>query len=115
MIQWLLVGAIVGSTAAADVLQSLEMRRHPHSGVRATARDLWRRPLLLVSIVCMALSFFSFIALLSVADLSFAVPATAASYVLETLLAKWMLNEHVDSRRWTGALLVTCGVALLAV
>src|SRR5262245_35371716 len=29
MIAWLLVGMIVASTAAADVLQSLEMRRHP--------------------------------------------------------------------------------------
>jgi drug/metabolite transporter (DMT)-like permease len=113
--RWLLVLAIVGATAGADVLQSLEMKRHPESGVRSTARRLFRRPLLLWSIVCMAVSFFSFMALLSVADLSFAVPATAASYVVETLLARWILKERVDSRRWTGALLVACGVALLAV
>ena len=43
----------------------------------------------------MAVSFFAFIALLSVADLSFAVPATAASYVLETVLAKYLLKEPV--------------------
>jgi drug/metabolite transporter (DMT)-like permease len=112
---WLLVGAIVASTAGADVLQSLEMKRHPESRVRSTMWKLFRRPLLLLSIACMAVSFFSFMALLSVADLSFAVPATAASYVVETLLAKWILKERVDSRRWTGALLVACGVALLAV
>jgi uncharacterized membrane protein len=63
----------------------------------------------------MAISFFSFALLLRIADLSFAVPATAASYVVETLLAKWLLRERVDVRRWTGALLVACGVALLAV
>jgi uncharacterized membrane protein len=63
----------------------------------------------------MAASFFLFMVLLSMADLSFAVPATAASYVVETLLAKWMLKEQVDSRRWAGSVLVTCGVALLAV
>jgi drug/metabolite transporter (DMT)-like permease len=71
--------------------------------------------LLLLSVVCMAASFFLFMVLLSMADLSFAVPATAASYVVETLLAKWMLNEHVDSRRWAGSVLVAGGVALLAV
>ncbi len=76
---------------------------------------LFRRPLLLLSVGCMAVSFFAFMALLAVADLSFAVPATAASYVVETVLAKWILKERVDSRRWAGALLVTCGVALLAV
>ena len=115
MTRWLLVFAIVGATAAGDVLQSFEMKRHPQSGVRATAGGLFRRPLLLLSIGCMAASFFSFMALLAIADLSFAVPATAASYVVETLLAKWILKERVDSRRWAGALLVTCGVALLAV
>ena len=115
MTRWLLVAAIVGATAVADLLQSLEMKRHPGSGVRSTARGLFRRPLLLLSIACMAVSFSSFMSLLSVADLSFAVPATAASYVVETLLAKWILKERVDSRRWAAALLVTCGVALLAV
>jgi drug/metabolite transporter (DMT)-like permease len=115
MTRWLLVLAIVGATAGADVLQSLEMKRHPQSSVRSTARGLIHRPLLLLSILCMAASFFAFMVLLSVADLSFAVPATAASYVVETLLAKWILKEQVDSRRWAGSVLVACGVALLAV
>ena len=115
MTAWLLVAVIVASTAGADVLQSLEMKRHPQSGVASTARALWRRPLLLVSIVCMAASFFAFLALLRIADLSFAVPATALSYVLETLLARTVLKERVDGRRWSGAVLVACGVALLAV
>jgi drug/metabolite transporter (DMT)-like permease len=115
MIHWALVGAIVGATAGGDVLQSLEMKRHTGSGIRSTARSLFKRPLLLASIFCMAISFFSFTMLLRVADLSFAVPATAASYALETLLAQWILKEHVSSRRWIGALLVACGVALLAV
>ena len=62
----------------------------------------------------MAVSFFAFIALLSVADLSFAVPATAVSYVLETVLAKYVLKERVTLVRWAGASLVACGVALLS-
>jgi uncharacterized membrane protein len=63
----------------------------------------------------MAVSFFSFMALLKVADLSFAVPATAATVVVETLLARLVLKERVDGRRWAGAVLVAFGVALLAV
>jgi uncharacterized membrane protein len=53
-------------------------------------------------------------ALLSIAKLSFAIPATAASYVIETLLAKHLLHEKINRKRWTGALLVTLGVILLA-
>jgi uncharacterized membrane protein len=49
-----------------------------------------------------------------VADLSFAVPASAGSFVLETILAKLVLKEHIDGRRWAGACLVAFGVALLA-
>ena len=115
MTRWLLVFAIVAATAAGDVLQSLEMKGHPQSSVATTARKLFKRPLLLLSIGCMAISFLSFALLLRIADLSFAVPVTAASYVVETLLAKWILQEQVDGRRWTGAVLVACGVALLAV
>jgi drug/metabolite transporter (DMT)-like permease len=33
---------------------------------------------------------------------------------LQTVLAKYFLKERIDWRRWVGALLVSCGVALLA-
>lgn len=98
---WLLVSGVVLSTVCADLLQSHGMRR---GGAQ------WKLPL---SIVFMATSFFSFTQLLRVADLSFAVPASAASFVLETLLARLVLKENVDIRRWAGAVLVAAGVALL--
>lgn len=102
MMQWALVGGVVSATVVCDLLQSHGMRR----GGRA-----WKLPL---SVVFMAISFFCFTQLVKVADLSFAVPATAASFVIETLLAKLILKERVNTKRWMGALLVACGVALLA-
>ena len=62
----------------------------------------------------MAISFFSFLKLLTIADLSFAVPATAITYVLETLLARYVLKERVNWLRWAGASLVICGVVLVS-
>jgi bacterial/archaeal transporter family protein len=112
--RWLLVAVIVVSTTLGDLLQSFEMKQHKQSSISQTVGFL-RRPLLLLSILCMAASFFAFMALLKVADLSFAVPATAATVVVETLLAWLVLKERVDGRRWAGAVLVACGVALLAV
>ena len=45
---------------------------------------------------------------------SFAVPASAVTVVFETLLARYILKERVDIKRWIGAGLVACGVWLLA-
>lgn len=59
-------------------------------------------------------SFFAFIKLLSMADLSFAVAVTAASIVFETVLAKLVLDESVARLRWADAFCVASGVALLA-
>ena len=85
MMKWLLVSIVVGSTVTADILQSFEMKRHGEvsdfgtSGLRKLFATLARKKLLILSVFFMALSFFAFIKLLSVADLSFAVPATAGS------------------------------------
>jgi drug/metabolite transporter (DMT)-like permease len=66
------------------------------------------------SILCMAASFFAFMKLLASTELSFAVPVSAVTYVLETVLAKYLLKEHVSRRRWAGASLVIFGVALVS-
>lgn len=106
--KWLLVAAVVAATCGSDLLQSWEMKR------QAALRRYGFSPALAAAVTCMALAFFCFLQLLKIADLSFAVPATAATMVLETALARWVLRETVSARRWAGAALVACGVALLA-
>jgi drug/metabolite transporter (DMT)-like permease len=61
----------------------------------------------------MALSFFALLALLSWADVSFAVPATALSYAVGAFGAKFFLGERVTGLRWAGVVLVCLGVALV--
>ena len=68
----------------------------------------------LLGILCMATSFFAFLAVLSWADLSFIVPATSLSFVVSTLGAKWLLKERISRLRWIGTLLVGLGVALVS-
>jgi drug/metabolite transporter (DMT)-like permease len=119
--KWIMVGIIVGSTVLADLLQSFEMKRHTvkpedlrPGRLAGMLRGLAQRVPLMVAVFFMAVSFFAFMKLLTVADLSFAVPVTAASVALETVLAKLVLGENVTALRWAGALSVACGVALLA-
>src|SRR5262245_37315838 len=67
-----------------------------------------------IGIALMALAFFSLLALLSWADVSIVVPATALSYVTAAFGAKYLLHEKVAPLRWAGVFLVCAGVALLS-
>ncbi len=117
---WLLLAAIVACTVSGDLLQSFEMKRHGEitdfgpSGIGRALTAMARKKFLILAVFFMAISFFAFLALVQTADLSFAVPASAASIVFETILARLILKERVDSRRWWGVCLVALGVALLA-
>ena len=116
---WLLLAVIVVATVLGDLLQSYEMKRSGEQSVGARGlarllRMIASRRYLLLGIACMAISFFAFMALVQTAPLSFAVPASAATFVLETILAKLVLKEDVGKRRAAGALLVMGGVLLLA-
>jgi transporter family protein len=115
-----LLSLVVAGTVAGDLIKAFGMRRQGApaafgSGALAKfASAVARNHLFWWSIVAYAISFFGFMALLSISDVSFAVPATAAGYAFETVLAKYLLAEQISAKRWAGALLVVVGVALVA-
>jgi uncharacterized membrane protein len=118
--KWIYIAIIVGASTVGEVMQAAGMRRHGeirdfHPGAigRAVA-VLSKNVFVIASVVAMTVSFFAYLGLLTIADLSFAVPATAITYVLETVLAKYILKEKVNWLRWVGASLVICGVALVS-
>lgn len=118
--RWILVALIVLCNAAGDLLNTAGMKRHGEvhrMHPRALPRflkSLARNVYVLCGIAALAFSFFALLSLLSIAPLSFAIPATASSYVVETVLAKYLLGERVTWQRWFGASVVACGVVLLA-
>jgi hypothetical protein len=62
----------------------------------------------------MALAFYALLVLLSWEPISLVIPASALSYVVGTLGAKYVLREDVSAARWAGVVLVCLGVALVA-
>ena len=116
--RWLLVSVMVAATVLSDLLQSREMKRAGEQsinarGLRRLLNEIVRRRYLILSIACLSMSFFSFMALVRTEPLSFVVPASASSFVLETLLAKLVLGERIGARRAAGTLIVLCGVVLV--
>ncbi len=115
----ILLGLVVGGTVCGDLLKAFAMRslgppselgRAAVTHYAAAVANRW----MLLAISAYAVSFFAFMALLSIRDVSFAVPATALAYALETVLARWLLRERIHWRRWIGAGLVAAGVWMIA-
>ncbi len=78
---WLIVSVV--SSTAGDLLSAKGMTAHGEmadfgtGGLARVLRHIGTHPLVIAGIILNAISFLSFIALLSVAELSMAVPATA--------------------------------------
>jgi drug/metabolite transporter (DMT)-like permease len=114
----IMVTIIVLADSAGDVLLTRGMKQ---VGEISTIKigeliSIARRVLVnknfLSAIFFMAVTFFSFLTVLSWADLSFVFPATSLVYVVGTLGAKFVLKETITAQRWAGTMLVCIGVAL---
>jgi len=115
----LLLTVVVLAGTAGDIMVTQVMKKvargeqwtwriAPHRVGRALARgQMW------MGVGLMALAFFAFITVLSWAEVSFVVPATAANYIVGALGAKVLLKERVSKTRWAGVLLVAVGVVLV--
>src|SRR5512142_3119267 len=119
--RWPLLAIVVVCNTFGDVLNTAGMKRWGEldeitpAAIAHMVLDIFRNPLVMAGLGSLEISFFALLALLSIANVSFVIPATAASYLFETFLAKYFLKEDVSWRRWVGASLVACGVVLLSV
>jgi ceramide glucosyltransferase len=119
MLTALMVLMVVLSNSAGDVLLTRGMKQAGDVSalkrlkIPATIRRIVGNPNFLLGVTCLALSFFSFLTVLSWANLSFVVPSTAIVYGVTVLGAKFVLKEHIDPIRWAGTFLVCLGVALV--
>jgi drug/metabolite transporter (DMT)-like permease len=116
---WILVLSLVTADSAGNIFLTRGMKQvgQVHTfGIGHLLRIARRaivNPWMGLGIVCMAVSFFLFLALLSGEDLSFVLPATALAYVMSVLGAKYILKETVSASRWIGTLIICAGVALI--
>lgn len=111
--------AVVGATIG-DVLLSYGMRRVGEMGqtdLRSIVAYFWRaftNPYVMAGIGGLALYFFTWLVVLSEADLSLALPLTALTFVLGAFLARWWLGETVSVARWIGTAIIAVGVVVVA-
>jgi drug/metabolite transporter (DMT)-like permease len=115
-----LIAIIVLADSAGDVFLTRGMKQvgeisttHPRA-LLAIGRQVVGNRSFLSGIFFMAVTFFTFLIVLSWADLSLVFPAKSLVYVTGTLGARFILRETVTLQRWGGILLVCLGVALIS-
>jgi len=116
----LLLAVLILGTSGGEIAMSRGMKsvgeparlrpRELLSFLGRAVRNGW----LWAGIPLMAIAFYSMLVLLSWKAVSFVIPASALSYVVGKLGAKYILREDVSPVRWIGVLLVCAGVALVA-
>jgi uncharacterized membrane protein len=87
-----------------------------HWTVDALAVFFWkafRSGFVLVGVCCLTLFLICYMLVLSWADYSYVLPASAGSYVVVALLGSMVLGEHVPVERWIGIGLICVGAALV--
>ena len=99
--------------AAHAMKQSARLQAIGGPAVGALLQRAFRLGAMWAGLMLQALAFFTLLALLSWADLSFVVPATALNYVVGAAGSALFLREQVDRTRWAGVLLVCVGVAVI--
>jgi drug/metabolite transporter (DMT)-like permease len=82
------------------------------------AKYFWRaliNPYVVFGTVGNALFYFLFLAVLSWAEVTVALPLTALEYAVAAVLSILILKESVPPLRWAGIALVVAGVMLIGV
>jgi drug/metabolite transporter (DMT)-like permease len=109
------LGASGGELAVSRAMKEVgELHRF---SPRSIVNFLWRAAgvkWFWTGMALLTLGFFSLLALLSWADVSFVIPATAMSYVTGALGARFLLGERLTPLRWAGIVLVSAGVVLVS-
>jgi len=111
----LVLAGTAGDLALARAMKQVgQVQLSPSSLVRGIADSL-RQVWMWIGLALHAAAFASFLILLSWADVSVVVPASALSYITGVAGAKLFLRERIDGDRWVGVLLIALGVTLVLI
>jgi uncharacterized membrane protein len=115
----LLVVAMVLFTSVGDILLSKGMSNIGQVNTSSLASLLnafvhtVMSGMVWLGILCLLLYFVSYLLVLTWADYSYVMPASAVGYPIVTFLAYLILREHVTFAGWMGVALICMGVMLV--
>jgi drug/metabolite transporter (DMT)-like permease len=116
----IVIGFAALSAAVGETLLSYAMKRTGQMNLTDPSHwtnlflSVVRNPYIFIGVLFLAVYFFLYLIALSWADLSFVLPLTAVSYLFAALLSRFFLGEDISWLRWTGTIIITIGIAFVA-
>jgi drug/metabolite transporter (DMT)-like permease len=116
---WVLLAAIVFFSSIGNVLLSKGMKQvgeisdFSPPALASAFLKIFMNGSVWLGILSLLLFFISYLLLLSWADLSYVLPASAIGYAMVALLGYLLLGETVSPTRWLGVLFICGGVVLV--
>lgn len=106
-----IVLAAIGEALASKGMKQIDVHAQLPAQLRAIAASghVWLGTALMFGYVLL------YVYTLGMAELSFAVPLSAASYLIGVLLAKWYLHEEIKPARWIGVAVIVAGVLIVGI
>lgn len=117
---WLGVIVMVLADSIGDLLNAKGMRQieeitsFSFKSISGWIARIFTNFNILTGVFCQAIALLLFLSLLSWGDLSFVRPASAISYIITIVSAKYLLQEKINKGRWIGIFSIVCGVLTLS-
>jgi bacterial/archaeal transporter family protein len=117
---WLGVFVLVLADASGDIFLARGMKQVGRIGLKSLpelgtlARRILTNTFVLRGIGSQSIAFFTFLCLLSWADISYVRPVTSLTYAASLLGARYILRERVVPGRLMGIIAIGIGVAMVA-
>ncbi len=117
----LVVGLAVMAQAAANTLLSKGMKIIASTPSFSSGfsplmlASALQSPFIWGGIFLLIVYFACFLSAVSWTDLSLVLPATALGYILDVFTGHYLLGEPVSPARWSGAVIIVCGVLLVSI
>jgi drug/metabolite transporter (DMT)-like permease len=117
-----MIAAVILLSTTGEVLTAAAMKSigdlddiRARSGMKGAIHAVVSCPLFFAGVGFLALAFFALLFALNHLNLSLVAPAAASlTLVTNAIAGKFFLQENVDRRRWTAAVLVSIGIYFLA-
>jgi drug/metabolite transporter (DMT)-like permease len=105
----LLLGTVACDVAGQTCFKIGVDDTHESSGLLAALGSRW----IVAGVLIYVVEFTIWFAVLSMTPLSFAYPFMALSYCGVVVASRFILHEHISTRRWIATAAIALGVALI--
>jgi len=115
IIRFLFIFLSIGLAAIGQVILKLGMTKVGQINLSISSMiTTFTQPLVIFGLLFYGISLILWLVVLSKEDLSFVYPMVALSYVVTTILARFVLHEQVPSIRWVGLGCIMLGIVMVA-